>query len=161
MSGDAENVGEAVERLIRRRRRLLLVSVLSFLAWQGGNLMTISHLAERITQGHGRLVDLVTLSGAGVWIVSLLLLLATGGRQSRSAEGEIRDALEDELTQENRRRAFMAGYWALMLAVGALYALSLFTPISALEILPTLIAVGVSVPILRFVILDWRGEANG
>jgi hypothetical protein len=118
-------------------------------------------MAERIMQGHGRLVELVTLGGAAVWVVSLLLILVTGGRQSRRAGGEIRDALEDELTQENRRRAFLTGYWALMLAVGALYALSLYTPISALEILPTLIAIGVSVPILRFVFLDWRGEANG
>jgi len=150
-----------VERLIRRRRRLLLVSVIAFLAWQGGNLMTISHMAERITQGHGRLVDLVTVSGAAIWVVSLLFLLATGGRQSRGATGDVRDALDDELTQENRRRAFLAGYWALMLAIAALQALSLYTPISALEVLPTLIVVGVSVPILRFVILDRRGEANG
>lgn len=156
-----ENTGAEVERLIKRRRRFLVAMAFGFLAWQVGHVATATKLADAISSGNPRLVDVVTVAGFLMWAMALLTVLATGGRMSARAGGAVRDALEDELTQANRRAAFQSGYWALLFAVCALYALALFKPFTAAQAMPILIGVGVTAPILRFVALDRRGDTHG
>jgi len=156
-----DDTGAEVERLIKRRRRILVVFAFAFLAWQAGHVATATKITGTLTDGTARMVDVVSVAGFLVWAMALVTLLSTGGRWGRRARGAVRDALEDELTQANRRTAFQSGYWALLFCSAALYALSLFKPFEAAAAMPILIAVGVTAPILRFVALDRRGDTHG
>jgi hypothetical protein len=142
--------GGEVERLARRRRRILAASAIGFLSWQGSLVASSTSLAGP------RLVDLVRVAGFALWAVSLVAMLATGRRAAM--QPGVQSALEDELTQANRRGAFQFGYWAMLIGAAALYAVAIFTPLSVSRTMPLLLAVGVTVPALRFVMLDRRGE---
>ncbi len=149
--GEVERTAE-VERLARRRRRILAASAIGFLSWQGGIVASTTAVAGHAT----RLVDVVRLAGFALWAGSLVAMLVAGGRTARNPG--VRSALEDELTQANRRDAFQFGYWVMLIAAGALYAVSLLTPLTAATAIPLLLVVGVTIPALRFVMLDRRGE---
>ena len=66
-------------------------------------------------------------------------------------------ALNDELTQANRKRAFVVGYTAMMLCSGFLFALSLFVPVAGVEAAHLILVVGVVAPLYSFAGLERVG----
>jgi len=146
----SDEVDFKVQQATRRRRRLLIVVTVGFLSWQSGLLLSLL----RIDQGHVRAIDFVRLAGFALWVVALLWAIFSGW--SMSSDPDVRDALNDELTQANRAEAFRFGFLFTLLAASAAYALALFQPVTALETLPLVIVAGVASASFRFLYLDRR-----
>jgi hypothetical protein len=145
-----DEVDAKVQHATRRRRRVITVVAIGFLTWQSGLLISIL----RVEQGHVRLIDGVRIVGFAIWVVALLWMIF-GGR-SWSKDPDVQAALNDELTQSNRAEAFRFGFLLTLLAASGAYALALFQPVTATEILPIVIAVGVVSASFRFLMLDRR-----
>ena len=94
-----------------------------------------------------------------VWAAALLFLLAVGGGVFRGKS--VRALINDESTIDNRRRAMVAGFWATVLSSFALYAISLFEPISGREAIRLLLSAAVGASIIRFGILENRSLGRG
>ena len=130
-----------------RRRRVMTVSMLYLVVLGGGALVML--WAPR---DHWRPVDLVRIGG----ILSLALVL--GLRATTNFRFTPRNpALDDELTRANRASAAGWGYWALMLALPALFVANFYWPMTLAETLPLLIVLGGVAAGLRFVLLERRG----
>lgn len=141
-------MSDRVERLSRRRRRILTVFAVTFMAWQAS---TIASFGD-VVGSHARLVDMARIAAFAVWAAALVALLVLFPR--RTGDADVDAALNDELTQANRRRAFVTGYWGALIAAAFLFGLSLFVEFTAAEGLGIVIAVAVSAPLIRFVALE-------
>ncbi|WP_300531886.1 hypothetical protein [Maricaulis sp.] len=137
-----------VEKLSRRRRGLMLVFVGSFLTWQ----VPFMDRYEAVAAGAIRNVDLVYIAGFLLWALVLIALLRFGRSGAKSPE--VRAALEDELTQDNRAKAFSFGYWAMLIIAGVAFAASFFVGMSAQEVAHLIIVAAVVAPLLRFAFLE-------
>ncbi len=71
-----------------------------------------------------------------------------------AGDARLRDALNDELTQANRKRAFLIGYVAVMLCSGALLVVALLVPVKGIEAAHLILVVGVVAPLYAFVLLE-------
>ena len=136
------------EALSTRRRLLLLLIASCFLVWQVPAMDLFDRIAGRASDTD----DIVATVGFVLWALALAALLAIG----RRAGGSERDALEDELVQRNRQRAFLFGYVAMLLAAAGMFVFGIFLPATALDAAQLIMAVGVVVPIYSFVVLDSR-----
>lgn len=76
------------------------------------------------------------------------------------ASKSYREAMSDELIRALRARAVRAGYLAMMILLSAAYLAILHGLVSAVTVLPWLLAAGVTIPMLYFLILDWRAGAD-
>lgn len=155
-----DNIGAEVTRLSRWRRRILVIIAVGYVVWWAGFLGATSGVAEMV-KGGDAIAAILTIVGFVMWAVPLTLLLTAGRRMALRLRPSVRAALEDELTKSNRRVAFQTGYWALLGVICVLFAVSQFNPASLNVALPVLIAVGVSVPLLRFAVLEQHGDING
>ena len=84
------------------------------------------------------------------WSATLIYVLATGGLPFRRRSPEAHRALNDELTEANRRFAYRAGYWMLLGSIALIYVLSRFTDWTVGEALRLLFAFGVAMPAVVF-----------
>lgn len=139
---------ETVERLVRRRARIMPTMAAVFVAQQA-----IYFSGPRMDDGR-RLVNYVAISGWLMMSTVLLVMLATGGSLFQSAA--IRALANDESTRANRAAGFSVGFLATMLGAIVLYFLSLFEPLSAREAIHTLMTIGIAVALLRFGMLERR-----
>ena len=147
MSDDAD---QKVQKATRRRRRIITVLAVGFLTWQSGLIVSLLH----VEQGHVRLIDFVRIVGFAIWVAALLWLVFAGW--ARSSDPDVRAAMNDELTQSHRAEAFRFGFLLTLLAASGAYALALIQPVTATQVLPIVIAVGVASASFRFLVLDRR-----
>jgi ABC-type cobalt transport system substrate-binding protein len=61
----------------------------------------------------------------------------------------------------NRQRAIVAGFWATVLSAFALYAISLFEPVSGRDAIRLLLSAAVGASIIKFGLLEKRSLQNG
>jgi|JI10StandDraft_1071094.scaffolds.fasta_scaffold02589_5 hypothetical protein len=142
-----------IEKLTRRRRMVLTTSGLLFIILQPTVYNTLD--APMATW---RVVDWVKASSFALWSAMLILILLTGGFPFRKLSQATRSALNDELTRDNRRVGYMAGYWAMMIAAAVLFALAQADFITPSECLRYLFAIGVAFPAIRFAALERRQD---
>ncbi|HJV43289.1 hypothetical protein [Caulobacter sp.] len=138
---------EKAERLSKARARIFAVLAVLFLALQS------AYISNGALEGAGRVSHLKI----GAWAVNaivLLALLATGGGLVRGRD--VRDLLNDETTQDHRRRALNWGYWTMAVVAFGLYGVSLFETVTTREALHMVITLGVAVPLLVFSFLERR-----
>ncbi|MBI1210746.1 MAG: hypothetical protein GC190_04740 [Alphaproteobacteria bacterium] len=159
MSVERDNIGPEVERLSRWRRRILFVIGVGYIIWWAGVLASITGVADAFAIAG--VVNIIRIVSFVAWAVPLALLFTVGRRIGLRLRPRVRAALEDELTRANRSVAFQTGYWALLVTVCVLFAISQFEEASLKAALPILIAVGVSVPLLRFAMLERNGDRDG
>jgi hypothetical protein len=138
---------ERAHGLGRRRARVFAVQAVLFLGWQA---TYFSGAAEDPM----RMVSAVKLSAWFVWALVLLLLLATGGGFLRHRG--LRGLLNDELTRQNRTRAYVAGFWVAAAACIALYLIGMFEPVSGREAVHIILSAGTGAALLTFAILERR-----
>lgn len=138
------------EKLTRRRARGLIISGIFFLSMMARSLGA-DFPASR--------PDTVKLAAWIVWAAALFLALAAGGGLLRGRT--VRALMNDESTIDNRRRAIVTGYWAMVLSAFALYAITLYEPISGREVIRLLLSAAVGASIIRFGILEQRSLKNG
>ena len=144
---------EAAERFSRRRRRILMAQGLLFLIWQA------SFYAWGAETDGTRLVDQVKVSAWAVWVLALLLMMATGGGWIHGRE--IRRLMNDEVAIDNRRRGQQFGFFAAALAGLGVYAVNQFVePIGTLDAIHAVLTIGVGAAILRYALLERRAERS-
>ncbi len=68
----------------------------------------------------------------------------------------MRALLNDEGTEENRRRALVAGFWATMAGAAICYAITFYEPVQTREAIHVIITIGVGATLLRFGALERR-----
>lgn len=132
---------ERAERISRSRARLFIFQAILFLSWQGLFLTG---------QGEGgmRTVDEVKVWAWFVWVLALLLLLATGGGLLRGRS--LRPLLNDELSRSNRAKALAAGFWAAMVIGIILYVADLFETVSAREAIHVTLSTAIAAALITF-----------
>jgi hypothetical protein len=138
---------ERAERIGRRRVRLFVFQAILFLSWQG---LFITGPVE----GAMRTVDAVKLSAWLVWVLALLLLLATGGGLLRNRS--LRALLNDELTRSNRAKAYAAGFWAAMVIGILLFVVNLFEAVSAREAIHVTLSTAIAAALITFAARERR-----
>jgi len=116
--------GEKAGRLVRQRAGLFAAQAALFLVWQGLFFLTPPETPLRS-------VDSLRLWTWLVWVVALLVLLATGGGLLRRRS--LRALLNDEFTRRNRTQAYVAGFWAAAISAVGLYVLNLFDAVTTRE----------------------------
>ncbi len=143
---------ELVDRLSRRRARMLPVLAMLFL-WQ--QLVYFANYADDGT----RLVDQVKIAAWLLLSVVLLLALTTNGFWFRSRA--VRELLNDEGTRFNRAEALRVGFIAAMVAAIVIYCAAFFEPMSARVAVHVIMTSGIAVALLRFGILERRALKDG
>lgn len=134
-------VVERADRLGRRRVRIFAVQAIIFISWQG---LFFSRAPEEAM----RAVDTVKISAWFVWVLALLLLLATGGGLLRSRK--VRALLNDEFTRRNRAQAYVAGFWAAVVCAIGLYVIDLFEMVSGREAIHAILSAAIAAALITF-----------
>lgn len=132
------------------RRRLLVQGLVAFGLWQ------VADVIRRAVPGLTRewRIGLVIAALLGWVIWSIHLLKMSNFQKLLKRDPALREALNDERIRQLRLRAFFAGYWALLCAIGVFYGLSLFLPLPGSVVAQILLIVGVCSPMLALLIYD-------
>ncbi len=138
------------EKLTLRRARVSIISGVFFLMSMAGSLGVD-------VPANGP--ETIRLAAWVVWAAALLLVLAAGGGLFRGKA--IRALMNDDSTLVNRQRAMVAGFWATVLSAFALYAISLFEPVSGRDAIRLLLSAAVGASIIKFGLLEKRSLQNG
>lgn len=140
---------ERAERLGRSRARLFAAQALLFVTWQATFLSGAAEDPMR--------TSIVKIAIWFVWVLALLLLLATGGGLLRNRR--LRGLLNDELTRRNRAAALAAGFWGAAVTAVALNLVDLFEPVSGREAVHAILSVAIAAALLTFSWREGRGSA--
>lgn len=142
---------DQVSKLIRQRDRVLTLAAVSFVFWQG------AQLAQNIVQEGGwelgpfnLVVQLVLLAGALGWAGASFLFLLYASRVQRTRTQSV---IQDELFCHNQRIAIRFGFMALIAATSLLLAADLLIDFSATVALRALLIIGITAPLVTFLIL--------
>lgn len=138
-------MADKIDILTRRRRVALALCGLGFLA-----LQSIAFQSLDAPAAQWRPVDWAKAVGFIGWALTLICILAWGGRIFRGWTPEVRSALNDELTQANRAFAYCVGYWTLLAVLTLLFVLSQFYELDRNEVLRVAFATGVAMPACAF-----------
>ena len=136
---------DLAEKLTLRRARVSIVSGVFFLTTMATSL-GVDFPASR--------PESFKLAAWVVWAAALLFLLAVGGGLFRGRN--VRALMNDDSTVENRQRAMVKGFWAMVLSAFALYCISLFEPISGREAIRLLLSAAIGASVISFGILERR-----
>lgn len=112
-------------------------------------------LVHRALSGGWRTLDVTGGLTFTLGAVSYVLLLTGWGAGRRG-----RLIYDEELFRSFRTRGYIAGFWSIMAGLALTLALGLARPAWAVEALPVLIAVGISVPALTIGLLSRRAEPD-
>lgn len=141
---------ELVERMQRRRRRMVMASAVMFMGLQG-----IFYSSTLMPDRLSRLVEWRSLLFA-VWAAVLLSVLATGG--ALTAPRHIRALMNDEMSREHRRSAVSFGFWVTMITALVVFVGSVWIEVTAREALHLVLTFGIGGALIRFAKLEWRTE---
>ncbi|MBO6797732.1 hypothetical protein [Maricaulis sp.] len=150
---------DTINKLIRQRDMTLSLAALSFVVWQGGQLAE-DLVVERGWGGDEPNLVIVfsVLIGAIGWALASFMFLVYAGRVSKA---KVQSVLQDELFDQHKRIALRIGYMALIGAIAALLAVDMFVTFSAEIAIRALLIVGISVPLITFVLLSMGGDDDG
>lgn len=136
-----------LDQISRGRVGFLLLNGIAFAVWQ------ITEMRQFEGVWAGSIISILGSSAVILWTVTLAALFAPVFVRKRPI-------IEDELTRQNRRRAFGWGYWLVIAsAVLALFVAS-NTTVPAQDLLRMVLIVGVSAPIIRFAFME-RSAPDG
>jgi hypothetical protein len=141
---------DLAEKLTLRRARASIISGIFFLMSMAGSLGVDVPVNRPET---------IKLAAWVIWAAALLLLLAAGGGLFRGKA--VRALMNDDSTLVNRQRAMVTGFWATVLSAFALYAISLYEPVSGRDAIRLLLSAAVGASIIRFGLLEKRSLQNG
>lgn len=133
------------ESLTRWRLAFLIVGIAGWLLWQVCLVVAESGIAGGVS-GPVMLAGNVLLLA---WIGCLIGQMIVARRVK--ADRALRSALFDELSRANNRRAFRDGYWAMLIVVAILIAVTAFVRLPAMQMLQIVLMVAVVTPVARYV----------
>lgn len=144
------DVGDQVDRITRRRARIATAMGALFISTQG---FRVANDQMTDTSVH-RPVDYLQYFASTFWLMMLFVFILFGAGLWRSKP--VRAMLNDEGTEENRRRAMASGFWSMMLGAAVCYALTFYEPVRTREAVHVIITIGVGATLLRFGALERR-----
>jgi len=144
---------DEIERLQRRRTRVMSMQAILFIVWQTNFLLLDDSGAA------DRAVDRFKIAAYAVWALLLIAVMATGG--SWWFTREVRAVLNDEVTNAHRHRAMSVGFLAAMLVGVGLYVASLFAPLTERQAAHAVLTAGIASALVVFVFLERRAQADG
>jgi hypothetical protein len=133
-----------IDQLVKRRAQILTRAATGFAAWQGAFLAT-----DVLVAGTNAFfaASIGTSLGALVFSVAMIRLLIVGRKASKLKACSV---IDDELTRQNRCRAFAYG-WSVTLAVVSLgFSAETIWPGTAFISQRIALIVAVSVPMVAF-----------
>jgi succinate dehydrogenase hydrophobic anchor subunit len=136
---------ERAERAGKRRARVVTVAAAIFL------------LAFAVSQDGGRSLDLVKMLAWAGWAIVLLIILAGGGGWILSRG--VRRLMNDDVTQDNRRRALGVGFWVALAAAAILFVIDRYKPFPAQEASRLILTFAIAAALLWFGHLERRAYA--
>lgn len=143
---------DEIERLQRRRTRILILQAVLFVVWQANFLL----LAD---SGAGdRAVDRFKIAAYALWAAVLLTYLAIGGDWLRPRD--LRAVLNDEVTTAHRRHAMTVGFRVAMIVALLVYLSSLFVPLSERQVAHAILTAGVASALIAFAALERRAQGE-
>jgi hypothetical protein len=138
----------------KAQRLRVIVLLLALAAFGGAELMALSATA-RIEAGAVRTVDIVQLLSPGLVAAGLARGVSSAPLLMRDSRA--RRAINDELAQDNQRRAAILGLFAAGLVAFTLACTAPFLQLEAHEAAHAIGSVLVAVTVLRFVWLEIAG----
>ncbi len=138
-----------MEALEKRRTRIMAVLGALLIVFGAGALQAGMSIS---VSAHPRNVDIVRFSAFFAMAAVVVVRFLSGLRFGRAAE--------DELTRWHRARAVQLGYVLLLIGAGGAVLVSLFQPLSLIEVAPALVVLGVSAPLIRFALLERAAEPS-
>ena len=126
-----------IEKLDKSRYNLLKWFTIGWAIWFGGFILK-DLISNKLILG---LIILIGLVGWILFSVTLIRFMKLA--KIVNSDSAIKNALNDELMLHNRNKSFIAGYWALIILVGILLVLSIYTDISALIVCEVTLYTGV------------------
>lgn len=143
-------LGDRVDRLTRRRARIATVMGALFVSTQGFRIVDRADAQATAL----RAVDYMQFFATTFWLAMLLVFILFGGGLWRSKS--VRVMLNDEGTEENRRRAIESGFWAMIVGAAVCYAVTFAGPVSTREAVHVITTIGVGATLMRFGALERR-----
>ncbi|HEX3699854.1 MAG TPA: hypothetical protein VHV27_04185 [Phenylobacterium sp.] len=145
---------QLIERLQKRRTQLAFFQGIVFMMWQSAYM--------RITAGQLSFVRAVEHVNAAAYVILAILLMVFLARSGGFGwSKDVRRILNDEVTRDNRRRAFEIGFWAAMVAALACAVVQMFAPFPAFDALHIVLSAGLAGALLTFALLERRAQADG
>jgi hypothetical protein len=144
---------EHIDRLQRRRTRIVTMQAILFVFWQG-NFFLIPH-----DFGTDRAVDQFKLAAYFIWAALLLAFMATGGGWWQSPA--VRAVLNDETTVLHRRRAMEIGFLVGMVIALGCEAASLFMAVPERAAVHIVMTAGIGSALFAFAALERRAQSDG
>ena len=144
------NMAAQVERLSRRRARMLPVLAVFYLAQQ------VSYLSQ--PEDSGRPVDHFRI---GAWVMMSVVLLAglvTGGFWLR--DPKMRAILNDEGSRAHRADALGTGFVVATATGIVLYVVNSFSPMTSRETIHLVVSLGIVAALIRFGYLERRAHRD-
>lgn len=146
-------IAEQADYLSRRRSRMLPVLVVVYMSQQTSFFATMSQ------PDHPGGASAVKI---GAWVVlSLVLLLALATKGFWFQPREVRDLIDDELTQVHRLKALRAGFLMSMGVAIVCYFLDQVDPLTARQAIHLIVSFGLGVALLVFAVLEKRAHRDG
>ena len=143
-------ISQEADRLSRRRARMLPILAVFYLAQQ---------VAFFNTPPGERLVDHFRIGAWALLSAVLLTALVTGGFWLRKPE--LRAMLNDELSRAHRADALRVGFILAMIAGIVLYVVGTAVALSDREVIHLIVSVGIGAALIRFGMLERRGDSLG
>jgi hypothetical protein len=137
-----------VVRMERERWRLLAAYTLTWFAWQAVQFEPV-HALPVLRDFSPRTLNLGSLA---VWCATVVWLFSFMVRVRR--DKTLRGVLNDELNRANRQRAFMYGYWAVVIGLGVSIDVTVLWHVDAFALVRTLLMIAVSVPLATYLWFD-------
>jgi ABC-type Fe3+ transport system permease subunit len=126
-------------------------------------ILAIFYLAQQVAffnSPHGeRLVDHFKIGAWALLSAVLLAGLVTGGFWLRKPE--LRAMLNDELSRAHRADALRIGFILAMVAGIVLYVVGTAVALSDREVIHLIVSVGIGTALIRFGMLERRGDSLG
>lgn len=95
------------------------------------------------------------------WLLfsSILVFMLMKGSAVIGGRQEVGQMLDDEITNDNRSRAIVAGFWAVVCISAGLFASAAVAELAARSATHLLLTTGLAVATARFGWLEWRAYA--
>ncbi|MDX1443982.1 MAG: hypothetical protein R3270_09470 [Gammaproteobacteria bacterium] len=145
-----------IDKLEQSRRRMLAGFGVAFLVWQ---LPEILVAIIPLPGWAGPAFSVAAIAGVLGFLYYGWRMMSLAGRLAD--EPELSEGLYDERVRGLRDRAFVVGFWTLLVYIAFLHAFTLFFELHAVAAWIRLgLVIGVVVPITTFLVLD-RDDDNG
>lgn len=139
------------EKLSKQRRNLIFVNGTAFAVWELTSLEMLRSAIDAVL-----VWSIISLAGAAVWTATLFFLMRFSS-DGKLPKASIK-ALNDELAQQNRLRAYQIGFFFAIFTAGLIYMVAGKIDFIVRDVLLIILVAGVTSATYRFAMLEGESE---